>query len=171
MRAVASVALRYLTRYSPGKRATVIPSPLSPYGFAIKRKQFAKYGGARVASVLRAGATLHHRDQQARGPHDRHRGTRQRTRKEDGTRHPRAGRRRYWAFCINGCSVGVSKIILKITHRKFQSYWRKRNLQHIFPRLAICLVKFEIDTMFIWSDCTNLAEMYISLAYSRAKRL
>jgi hypothetical protein len=44
MRAVASVALRYLTRYSPGKRATVIPSPLSPYGFAIKTKQFAKYG-------------------------------------------------------------------------------------------------------------------------------
>jgi hypothetical protein len=27
MRAVASVALRYLTRYSPGRRATVIPSP------------------------------------------------------------------------------------------------------------------------------------------------
>jgi hypothetical protein len=27
-------------------------------------------------------------------------------------------RRRYWAFCINACPVGVSKIILKNTHRK-----------------------------------------------------
>jgi hypothetical protein len=77
MRAVASVALRYLTRYSPGKRATVI---LSPYRLRDQDNAVRKIPGVRVASVLRARATLRNRDQQARqaeggGSHDRHRAT------------------------------------------------------------------------------------------------
>ena len=50
--------------------------------------------------------------------------------------------------CVPGGPVGVSKLILK-THTGNQSYWRKQNLQHIFPRFAIFLAKFEIDTMFL----------------------
>ena len=94
MRAVALVALRYLTRYSPGKRTTVIASPYRHMA-SRSRQRSSQNTGVRVASVLRARATLHHRDQQARqaeggGSHDRHRATHNGPGKKT-ERHPRAG--------------------------------------------------------------------------------
>jgi hypothetical protein len=46
------------------------------------------------------------------------------------------------------CVPGGRIQIISEKHTGKKSYRRKQNLQHIFPRFAICLVKFEIDTMF-----------------------
>jgi hypothetical protein len=97
--------------------------PLSPYGFAIKTKQFAKYGGKSGLGFYERGLRyiIEINKQGRRGEGDQMTDIEGLTTGQERRRNSSSlsrRRRRYWAFCIDGRPVVVSKLILKNTHRK-----------------------------------------------------